>query len=137
MKREEFSDVFAIRVREDLEKQKKLRVPFERAWAATTRRYRRPEAWVHCMAFLKEHMRAAYNNAPFGGRLDIDPPEAKDPAPRPVDDGPAMCRSGEGCNELATRGRFGLTFCDKHGAQLEALVLERGYVRTIKRRKAA
>lgn len=33
----------------------------------------------------------------------------------------AFCRSGDGCDRPATRGRFGKTFCERHGAELEAL----------------
>ena len=34
---------------------------------------------------------------------------------------PPKCKSGDGCDEKAVMGQHGLTFCRKHGEQLEEL----------------
>jgi len=40
-------------------------------------------------------------------------------APTPVENG--RCRSGDGCDHIATRGRFGPRFCERHYAELVRL----------------
>lgn len=41
---------------------------------------------------------------------------------------PGVCRSGDGCREAATRGRFGAVWCERHGAELESIARALGMV---------
>lgn len=113
-------------LREGLTEKRRSGITFERAWAeAITENPVWPE-WQGCTDFMLKHFRAAYNrDESTRARFRVPPtdtsaPVVRSPLSRPVR-GPARCQWAEGCGEVATRGRFGPTFCDKHGAILEAL----------------
>lgn len=128
-----------VKVREELAKHRKARKPFDRAWKAATEGFERCEMYD----FMRAHFKAAYNGdeSPKGRCMvpardvssaipvqDFTRPHVSDPPaklavlPRAPTDS-ERCRSGDGCDRLAVRGRWGKTFCDYHAQELEGLTV--------------
>lgn len=108
-----------------------------------------PEAWshaiedvvldrsveTHVLTFMERHFRAAYFNdhtphgrctmpdrdvsAAVGVLFSLDPELV--PAPMEPSRDREYCRSGDGCDRLAVRGRHGRMWCDYHASDLERL----------------
>lgn len=105
------------------------RTPFERAWISATQNV--PEEWLPILSFLEKHFRAAYNREETrNGRCRIPERDVSHAVSRiRVTDTPTpithngKCRSGDKCEEPATRGRFGPMWCERHGRELEGLTL--------------
>ena len=103
---------------------------FEAAWAAYMERDPFPpdEFTPATQRFVCDHFRAAYNrDQSKRGRLNVEHDNVaavlittRPPSPLGSDDDP-RCKSPDGCDRVATRGRFGLWWCDHHGAELERI----------------
>lgn len=112
------------RVRELLEACRAEGRPWGLAWMLVRERIAVPEEWGTMGTFLERHMRAAYEREDTrDGRLRVARPDTMVlSGARPVVVvGERRCRSGDGCDRLATRGRFGATWCEAHGLELEGL----------------
>lgn len=124
-----------VTIRRELQHQRNNGIQFADAWmiAAGPLPERTPEM-SHADAaeaqalykFMLKHFRAAY--------YDTEAPEGRCNVPgRDVSAAVGLphaaafqtdherCRSGDGCDRLATCGRFGRMWCDYHGAELERL----------------
>jgi hypothetical protein len=79
-------------------------------------------------AFMERHFKAAYLGAPSSlGRWRVADPNVSTAIGRLHVSAPSnreRCRSGDGCDHLATRGRFGPMWCEPHGAALERLAVK-------------
>lgn len=109
-----------------------------RVWALALHEADPPgHEWGPLLPWLEEQFRSAYDrdDSPRG-RLRIAGPEvirrATAPPPASLAARPAKvkheprCLSGDGCDRPATCGRFGLKWCDYHGAELAMLDLGYG-----------
>lgn len=107
---------------------------FEQAWEQATYRTARPEDWEPVtVRFLKRHMRAGFlRDVSQDGRLRVprtDTTAVRFRVPLPSVNPSAdrsRCRSGDGCDHVATRGRFGVKWCDHHADELERLWVVQG-----------
>src|SRR3954468_15881023 len=82
------------------------------------------------VSFMRRHFEAAYNGSYENlGRFRPEPPTDPSIALSVADNGSQThsrtpqtehrCRSGDGCDRIATMGRFGPMWCDHHGEELE------------------
>lgn len=114
-------------IRRRLEVHRKIGTPWRSAWLDAVDYRTVPPAEKVLYAFMERNFQAAYHaDASRKGRCVIPerdvsnaslmaPPRSGAPSNR------ERCRSGDGCDRLATRGTFGKHFCDHHGAELERL----------------
>lgn len=110
-----------VEIRLELELQRAQRTPWRTAWLIATGRSATGQE-SHILEFMEKHFRAAYHNteAPQGrcGFSERDTHEFVAMGP-PAIQADGLCRSGDGCDRPATRGRFRPMWCDRHGAELE------------------
>lgn len=118
---------YARTIRIALDAQRSQRVPFEVAWKNAAEQHPAPEDWQPVLGFMEAHYRAAYNrDMSKWGRCRVEhdgTPNRAAIVPTRIsgrDDVP-RCKSGDGCDREATRGRFGLWWCDHHGEELERI----------------
>lgn len=115
-------DPVVIRVR--LEALRELGTPWDRAWPEAIGRKAENSQERELLAFMEKHFRAAYHDSPSRmGRCRVperDVSHALMLARRPVDisSDSERCRSGDGCDREAVRGRFRKMWCEHHGAEL-------------------
>lgn len=80
--------------------------------------------------FLEKHFKAAYcTDSSPRGRCRVPEPDAHtfaDPQPEESD----RCRSGAGCDAVATCGKFGKHWCPVHGAELARIAKSLATART-------
>jgi hypothetical protein len=116
-----------VAIREALVTSRKAERSWEDAWLAAVGYGRSgiaPDG--HSLyAFIERHFEAAYHNAPSSlGRLKVPELDVSAAIGRlhvSVPSNRERCRSGDGCDHLATRGTFGQHWCERHGEELERL----------------
>jgi hypothetical protein len=127
------SELDPVTIRKALGTSRKAEQSWDEAWLAATGTVADSKAdecrWPNLREFQERHFRAAYHNAPSSrGRLkvaELDVSAALDrvrpTSNRESETNSDRCRSGDGCDRLATRGTFGKHWCDYHGEELERL----------------
>lgn len=125
-------------LRESLAEQRRQRVPFEQAWIKAREVLDPGDFYLGVASkgaltrFMRRHFEAAY-----GGTVcfKVESPTASNGAASvaPVQSASRpkslpRCKSGDGCDRNAVRGRFGFKWCDHHGTELERLADSLGWV---------
>jgi hypothetical protein len=126
-----FHGDYPATLRVELDRHRDNGRPFSLAWGYALTEHPPPEDWKSTVAFMRTHFQSAYERDDSKrGRFRAPEPEASavvvHPAPVPVLTAGRQCQSPDGCARVATRGRFGPTWCDIHGAELERLALSDG-----------
>lgn len=128
-----------VHIRQSLEQKRHHGWQFDRAWE-TTMRDADPDPTLDTpdvIRFMRKHFEAAYyGDLSENGRCMVPPRDvssavpardftaSKPASPKVVSLPKATrederCKSGDGCDRLATMGRYGKSFCAHHGAELE------------------
>ena len=122
-----------VAIRKSLAASRARSESFVRAWTTATSELVLDSDGRLVLKFMRKHFDAAYHNdpSPFGRckvpERDVSaalgsmfPRAAAKPEPS-VSHDHEFCRSGDGCDRPAVMGRYGRTFCERHGQELEVL----------------
>ena len=116
-------DFDPVTIREALSVHRKNGTPWPEAWADAAGP--KPPNATGLWPFMETHFRAAYLDTPSSlGRHTMAERDTHEGERVPVavsSTRAGRCRSGDGCQRVATRGRFGPKFCEHHFAELSYL----------------
>lgn len=122
-----YVDIDPVVIRKELARQREKGVGFERAWLEATANVEPSGHPNSLYAFMRKHFRAAYyGDESKQGRSgvperDVSAAVSKTTGITPTVANHEHCRSGDGCDRLAVRGRFGRKWCDHHADELERI----------------